>query len=192
MGVLEKFNKSLQDPFMPVHSHKKPHPKSWNYRPSPLKRKNVRMACKFQTRKAMFIFQRTAPWRCDCHPGLKSRQKARRGTGPQRLNTQHQASVSSGEGTLLLSSWYIPECHGFPYPNTSWHWRLHRSQSSGVRPGTCIRPEQLTATGAGRGSVENHYQRAMTCHGRLKRARGSKDYGSNPFFIERSFSKCLT
>lgn len=151
------------------------------------------MACNFWTRNAMFIFQRTAPWRCDCRPGLKSRQKACRGTGPWRLNTQHQASVSSGGGMLLLSSWYIPECSGFPYPNTSWHWRLRRSRSSGVRPGMRTPlPEPLTATGAGRASVENRYQRAMTCHGRLDQARGSKDYGSNPFFIEKVFSKCLT
>lgn len=71
---------------------------------------------------------------------VKEQQKAHRGMGPWWLNTQHRASVSSGGGTLLLSSWYIPERHGFLYPNTSWHWRLHRSQSSGERPGTCTRP----------------------------------------------------
>jgi len=72
---------------------------------------------------------------------LSSRVKAQT-ESPQRdgLNTQHQTSASSGRGTLLLSRWYTPECRGFPYPNTSWHWRLHRSRSSGGRPGTCTRP----------------------------------------------------
>lgn len=32
----------------------------------------------------------------------------------------------------------------------------------------------------------NPYQGAVTCHGRLGWAAGSRDYDSNPFFIEKS------
>lgn len=52
-------------------------------------------------------------------------------------------------------------------------------------------PDQLTTTGAGRGNMKNRYQRAMTCHGCLEWTRGSKDYDSNPFFIEKSFPNAL-
>lgn len=106
---------------------------------------------------------------------------------PWPLNIQHQESVSSGEGMLLLSIWYITECRGFPYPNTSWHWRLHRSQGSGGRPGPCTRPRAAHHHGSGSGGVGNRYQGAVTCHGRLGWAAGSKAYDSNPFFIEKSF-----
>lgn len=150
------------------------------------------MACNFWTRKAMFIFQSTAPWRCDCHPGLKSRQKAYRGTDPWQLNTQHQASVSSGQGMLLLSSWYIPECHGFPYPNTSWHWRLHRSPSSGVRPGTCTRPRAAHRHGSRQRQCGVSLSESNDMSRLSRMGQGVKGLWLKSILHRKIFSKCLT
>lgn len=149
MGALKKFNKSLQDPFMSVHSHGEPHPKSWNYSLSWLKKrkKNRRMTCNFWTRKAMFIFQKPTPWRRDCHAGLKSRQKAHRrmSLGHSTPSTRHLSPGARGCSCYLSDT---EQCHGFPCPNTSWRWRLPRSRGSGGRPGMCSAPAQPSPAGA--------------------------------------------
>lgn len=183
MGALEKFNKSFQDPFMSAHSHREPHPKSWNYSLSWLKKKkNRRMACNFWTRKAMFIFQKRAPWRRDCHAGLKSRQKAQ--DGPW---AQHPAPgiCLLGRGDALLSLLY----RTVSQLSVSKHiltLEIAQIPGSGGRPGMCslLRAAQGAAGESLSGSSDMSRPSRMGCR--------VKGLWLKSILHRKIFSKCLT
>lgn len=143
------------------------------------------MACNFCTRRAMFIFQETAPWRPDCHAGLKSRQNSHRRTGLGRStpSTRHLPPGARGCSCYLSDT---EQCGSFPYPNTSWHWRLHRSQGSGGRPGMCSLPEQLTTTGAESLSGSRDVSRPS------RMGRRVKGLWLKSILCRKIFFKCLT
>lgn len=123
----------------------------------------------------MFIFRRTAPLRCDHHPGLKNSKKPTEGwaLGGLTPSTRHLSPQAGGHSCYLADIYQSVTAFCIQTHLDIGDYTDPRALERGQ--GRAPAPEQLTTTGAGRGHVEHCYQRAVTCHGHLKWALGSKD-----------------